>query len=286
MLFNPHARLCHHCNRARNTRHGYVWEWLVLAAAALHAGPAAQLPPVAHAVGDAADDAHAAPAWVSAPGLESCEIADSDYRLFVHGVAQAGLRVHQLLKTMAGQPEAASDAFVDMLLRQSQFQPGRRSSVVDLLFEWHGHSGDGASHAAAAEPAPPPALIPSAVTREMAELWYKRASLFTKLMDAFVLFTFVHRDELLHDEFDRAPRGHAPAVAAAPGAAPVPVRPEVNEKRKAEGRESGLRLPRFRGHRSSLLTNEAIWWLNMAVPPPCRHLWRVRRFVTSVLVPV
>ena len=258
----------------------------MLAAAALRAGPAAQPPPAAHTAGHAADDAGvAAPAWVSAPGLEGREVADTDYRLFVQGVAQAGLRVHQLLKTMAGPPEAASDAFVDMLLRQSQFQPGRRSSVVDLLFEWHGHSGDGAAHAAA-EPAPPPPLIPSAVTREMAELWYKRASLFTKLMDAFVLFTFVHREELLHDDFDRVRRGHAPAPAAAPGAAPAPVRPEVSEKRKAEGRESGLRLPRFRGHRSSLLTNEAIWWLNMAVPPPCRHLWRVRVPSRSVPVPL
>jgi hypothetical protein len=164
---------------------------MVLTAQQLHA-PAAE---------DTDTDADVAPAWVKAVDVAAGTVSADDFALFVRGVAQAGLRSHQLLKTAPGPLMPVSDAFLDVLLRQASFGPARRASTSDL---WTPATDPFAS-APVSVPVPvsaSAAAVPASVDRAAAEAWLARAFMFGKLVDAVALYTFLQRDELLHDDFE------------------------------------------------------------------------------------
>jgi len=107
------------------------------------------------------------------------------------------------------------------------------------------------------------------LTKDDVRQWFAKATMFSKLWSTLVEFSFLHREEVLeHHNQD--------ATATADRAEHHDDHDAISEKRKAESREAGLRLPRIRGQPSSILTWDTIWMVNQHVPAPCRHMWRVR----------
>ena len=227
---------------AGGTRQELLWEWIVLTSQALRAVP----------IEVVEEELHTVPPWMRTADVANATVPAADFRLFVQGAAQAGLRVHQLLKTAPGPLEPATDAFVTMLLSQGSFSGGRRrSSVVDLV-----EAVGGAAHPHT-HPEPAEAVVPATVTRHAASLWLARASMLLKLIDAVTLFTFMQRDELLHDEFEvRRLRNALIRACGATDKLPLS-KPCLGRLADVDARPARARAPRPCRPRATSLANRA-----------------------------